>query len=273
MASRREAPPPPVRGVPHAAAAAPRYALLAQDLLRGIGAGDYPVGSLLPTEAELCRRYGVSRITARAALSELQSRGLVSRRAGVGTRVEQSQPEVRFVHVSDSVESLLQFTADSRFTLVGKRARDADAALADELQCEPGLRLIEVTGLRSKAGAPLCLTRLYLPAAFAGVAGHLDGHRGSVMLLLERMFGVHLAEMRQVIEAAHLRAADARLLAARPREAALVTRRWHLGEGGRLLLAAVSLYPHQRYSYALRMRRQHGRPGVAANSALATPLS
>ena len=76
------------------------------------------------------------------------------------------------------------------------------------------------------------------------------------MLLLERMFGVHLAEMRQVIEAAHLRAGEAKLLAAKPREAALVTRRWHLGEGGRLMIASVSLYPHRRYSYALRMRRQ-----------------
>jgi DNA-binding GntR family transcriptional regulator len=236
---------------------APQYALLAQALLRGIGAGEYPVGSLLPTEAALCRQFSVSRITARAALRELQVRGMVSRRAGIGTRVEQAQAEERFVHVSDSVEALLQFTAETRFRIVSSRALVADAHLADELQCGAGQQLFEVVGLRTRERKPaLCLTRLYFPSVFAAVSERLEGHRGSVMLLLEQMFGVHLAEMRQVIEAASLRAAEARLLAATPREAALVTRRWHLGEGGRLLIASVSLYPHRRYSYALRMRRQ-----------------
>ncbi|MBL8381851.1 MAG: GntR family transcriptional regulator [Burkholderiales bacterium] len=239
-------------------AGAPRYAVLARDLLRGIGEGSYPVGSLLPTEAELCRRYAVSRITARAALRELQARGLVSRRAGVGTRVEQATAEERFVHVSDSVEALLQFTEDTRFRLVSQRALVADAPLAAALQCAEGRELVEAVGLRERAqGTALCLARLYFPADLGGVVARLDGHRGSVMLLLERLFGVRLAEMRQVIEAAPLRAADARLLAARPREAALVTRRWHLGDGARLLIASVSLYPHRRYSYELRMRRQH----------------
>lgn len=249
--------------MPRQAAAAPlqgggpQYALLAQALLRGIGAGDFPVGSLLPTEAELCRQYSVSRITARAALRELQVRGMVSRRAGIGTRVEQALAEERFVHVSDSVEDLLQFTAETRFRLVSGRLLAADAALAAELQCGVGQQLFEAVGLRTRErSTALCLTRLYFPSLFAAVGERLEGHRGSVMLLLEQMFGVHLAEMRQVIEAAHLRAGDARLLGAKPREAALVTRRWHLGEGGRLLIASVSLYPHRRYSYALRMRRQ-----------------
>lgn len=76
------------------------------------------------------------------------------------------------------------------------------------------------------------------------------------MLLMERLFGVRLTEMRQVIEAATLSAGDARALGARPREAALVTRRWHLGPEGRLFIASVSLYPHDRYSYALTMRRE-----------------
>ena len=236
---------------------APQYALLAQELLRGIGAGSFPVGSLLPTEAELCRRYLISRITARAALRELQARGMVSRRAGIGTRVERAAAEERFVHVSDSVEAMLQFTAGTRFRMVSGQALAADAQLAEELQCAQGQQLFAATGVRAHERKPaLCLTRLYFPSVFSAVAQRLDGHRGSVMLLLEEMFGVHLAEMRQVIEATHLRAGEARLLSAKPREAALVTRRWHLGEGARLLIASVSLYPHRRYSYALRMRRQ-----------------
>jgi len=239
----------------------PQYTQLAQALLRGIDSGDYPIGSLLPTEAELCRRYAVSRITARAAVRELQSRGLVSRHPGIGTRVESVQTKVEFVHVSDSLEAILQTAGATRFKILRHGPVAVDAALAAELHCPEGQSLLLAEGLRTREDAPpLCLTRLYFPVIYSQVMERLEGHQGSVMLLLEAMFGVRLTEMRQTIEAANLRAAEARELQARPREAALVTRRWHLGDNGRLFMMGVSLYPHERYSYALRMRRQNKLP-------------
>src|SRR3954454_23191489 len=65
-----------------------RYAQVARDLTEGIADGRFPVGSLLPTELELCEHYGASRHTVRAAIRELQELGFVSRRKKVGTRVE-----------------------------------------------------------------------------------------------------------------------------------------------------------------------------------------
>jgi DNA-binding GntR family transcriptional regulator len=44
-------------------------------------------GSLLPSEREMARDYGINRLTARAALDELERRHLVSRRQGRGTFV------------------------------------------------------------------------------------------------------------------------------------------------------------------------------------------
>lgn len=236
---------------------ATQYSRLAAELRRGIGDGRYPVGSLLPTEAELCRRYSISRITARAALAELQLRGLISRRPGVGTRVERADAQERFVHVSDSIESMLQFTHETRFKRVSAETLRADAGLAESLQCPPGQAFLAVEGLRGRERhQPLCLTTLYIPEVYAALGARIDGHRGSIVLLMEKMFDVRLVELRQVIEAASLRSAQARLLGAKRGEAALVTRRWHLAENARLLLASVSIYPHQRYSYALRMQRR-----------------
>lgn len=243
---------------PLARGSTPQYTLLAQELLRGIEEGEYPVGSLLPTEAQLCQTYAVSRITARAAVRELQSRGLVSRRAGIGTRVESRQTKVEFVHISDSLESILQTAQETRLKLLRHSQVVADAALAEQLHCAQGQTFIVAEGLRTRVKAPaLCHATLYFPMVYAQVLEHIDGHQGSVMLLLERLFGVRLAEMRQTIEATNLGIAMARVLDARPREAALVTRRWQLDENGRLCMMGVSLYPHERYSYALRMRRQH----------------
>jgi DNA-binding GntR family transcriptional regulator len=49
--------------------------------------GAVPPGARLPTEAELCDRYGVSRITVRAALRSLQDAGYISTRQGKGSTV------------------------------------------------------------------------------------------------------------------------------------------------------------------------------------------
>ena len=52
-----------------------------------IVAGEMPVGSNLPTDAEMMDRFGVSRTVLREALKTLEAKGLVEARAKVGTRV------------------------------------------------------------------------------------------------------------------------------------------------------------------------------------------
>jgi DNA-binding FadR family transcriptional regulator len=54
---------------------------------RAIVAGEMPVGSSLPNDAEMMDRFGVSRTVLREALKTLEAKGLVEARAKVGTRV------------------------------------------------------------------------------------------------------------------------------------------------------------------------------------------
>ena len=54
---------------------------------RAIVAGEMPVGSSLPNDAEMVDRFGVSRTVLREALKTLEAKGLVEARAKVGTRV------------------------------------------------------------------------------------------------------------------------------------------------------------------------------------------
>lgn len=54
----------------------------------GVASGAFPVGSVLPGDAEMIDRYGVSRTVLREALKTLEAKGLVEARAKVGTRVQ-----------------------------------------------------------------------------------------------------------------------------------------------------------------------------------------
>lgn len=56
-------------------------------IARRIVAGEMPPGATLPTEAELCQAYGVSRTTVREALKRLQGKGLVAGTTRAGTSV------------------------------------------------------------------------------------------------------------------------------------------------------------------------------------------
>ncbi|GAA4096578.1 GntR family transcriptional regulator [Actinomadura miaoliensis] len=70
----------------------PRYLNIAADLRRQIENGDYTRGDLLPSEAQIRERYGVSRYTARCALIALQDAGLVTCVHGKGRYVRQDVP-------------------------------------------------------------------------------------------------------------------------------------------------------------------------------------
>ncbi|PYQ51640.1 MAG: GntR family transcriptional regulator [Acidobacteria bacterium] len=65
----------------------PKYRHVYRTLEGGIQAGRWKEGDRLPSEAELVRQFGASRITVGRAVRDLQQAGLVERRAGSGTFV------------------------------------------------------------------------------------------------------------------------------------------------------------------------------------------
>jgi GntR family transcriptional regulator, arabinose operon transcriptional repressor len=67
--------------------ATPKYQQVYRALEREIQAGRWKEGDRLPSEADLVRQYGASRITVGRAVRDLQRAGLVQRRAGSGTFV------------------------------------------------------------------------------------------------------------------------------------------------------------------------------------------
>jgi len=67
-----------------------KYRQIFERLQEDICSGHYKPGNRLPSEAELVRRFGASRMTVFRAMRELQSLGLVTRRVGSGTFVSAS---------------------------------------------------------------------------------------------------------------------------------------------------------------------------------------
>lgn len=62
--------------------AVPLYKQIVHDLVSRIESGVYSEGDKLPTETELMEEYGVSRITVRSAIKELEDADIVERTRG-----------------------------------------------------------------------------------------------------------------------------------------------------------------------------------------------
>src|SRR5947209_1441684 len=85
----------------------PMYYQIQSQLLQMIQSGKLHPGDSLPSEDELRRACGVSRMTARHALQALENQGFASRHKGQGSFVSQPRVEKDIMHLAG-------FTAEMR---------------------------------------------------------------------------------------------------------------------------------------------------------------
>ncbi|XOK63673.1 PLP-dependent aminotransferase family protein [Paenibacillus elgii] len=76
----------------------PLYQQIADDIERRISYGEFPPGSLLPSERKLAEQLGVNRSTVILAYAELRALGIVESRTGSGTRVSKYKWEATPKH-------------------------------------------------------------------------------------------------------------------------------------------------------------------------------
>jgi len=242
------------------AANQPRYLQLAQTLLNEIESGQYPVGSQLPTEFELCEQFGVSRATAREAVKRLVQMGLVVRQPRVGTTVRARSAGQAYRQSTTEVGDLLQYAADTTLVIEARETVQIDASQAEMLEGSPGETWLHLKGRRHAPGQPkpICTTELWLHPAFRSIQG-IDGPlKLAVHAAIEQQFGEVITEVEQEIRAVALGRADAQALDAPSKSPALWVCRKYRNRLGRLAELAISTHPADRFSYSTVLRREWG---------------
>jgi GntR family transcriptional regulator len=247
-----------------------RYAQVARDLAEGIATGRYPIGSLLPTEFELCDRYRVSRHTMRAAIRELQELGLVSRRKKVGTRVEAASPSSGYRQSLASIEDLIQFGAAHRRVVREIEDIVADRALAKELGCPPGTRWLRISSLRMKGegdAAPIGWTDVYVNAAYSGLREIVrDSPAVLISTLIESHYGRRIAEIRQDIQATLVAAKLAAELGMEAGSPVLRIIRHYVDAAGHAFEISITIHPADRFTFSILLRRERDRNWASAEA-------
>ncbi len=174
------------------------YKTIRDDLLRGIENGSLRPDQALPSERELCQRYGTSRMTARHAVAELESLGSVYRIQGKGTFVSGQKLIQPLMQVSGFTEDMAKRgkKAGSRLLFAGEKK--ADAAIARGLRIAPGEPYILIRRLRLADGVPMAIENTALNASLC--RGILDTALTISLIFLYTGVGVSLGENKEVFQ-------------------------------------------------------------------------
>ncbi len=240
-----------------------RFATIAHDLRERIALGEFGDLGAVDSESELCTRYAVSRPTARRALEQLRSEGLVDSRHGAGWFVTGAAFHQRlaigtFRHAASAVTQAGKII-ERRVVEFGFRS--APAALAATVGVDKGAPLLHVRSVRMVEGEGLDVVREWVPAAFGGSVSRDDAVQPGIWQALGRD-GHRVATVRQMITAGLASKSDAALLGISPGAPVLLVRRLARRADG--IPLALSDHRYAAHRFALEVDFNSG-PAAAGS--------
>ena len=195
------------------AAFSPLYRQVKSLITEDLRAGVWKPGEMIPSEAELASRHGVSQGTVRRAIEELASENLLIRQQGRGTFVAthlSPRSQFRFLRLRRDDQAPLVPASE---VLECKRIR-APIDVARQLQIRVGETVVFVRRLLRVDQAPAVLEDIWLPGArFKGLsAERLAAYHGPLYGLFESEFGTRMIRATEAVRAVEASADVARIL-------------------------------------------------------------
>ena len=243
----------------------PRYRTIEQALRERIAT--LRPGDALPSDADLCAEFNVSRMTARSAMHRLSEEGLVVRVPGRGSFVAEPPAHRRADRLISFSSEMTRRGRMPTSTIVEREIRPADRRAATELGVREGEPTVLLRRVRCADDQPIALeTTLLIGATSAAVMAADLRHDSLHTVLLAA--GWSLRRGTATVGAAPATADDARLLGVSRGDPMLVERRVIVDAQGRPVEATESRYPADRYAIDVRFDVEDAGP---ASPAAVTP--
>ncbi len=188
----------------------PLYRQLAEILMEGIRAGDYPPGARIPSEPQLARDYGIGRPTVRQAIDVLVRRRLLSRRRGSGTYVRTEEQEIDLFSLAGTSSAFHKkgIAVDVQLLQKTKRVNVGD----DAENPFAGGAAFFLSRLNRVDGAPVLLEEIYLhPVLFKGI-DRMDLAGQPLSQVVESSFYMRPVGGRQTFRISYLESKKAALM-------------------------------------------------------------
>lgn len=190
----------------------PIYLQLSERLRADVVAGRYQPNDVIPSELELSRRHGISRMTARAVVTELVNEGLLHRVQGKGTFVVEPKIPARSLAYRGIREQLESMGFATKTKLVDFRTEAANHQLATVFGVAVGEPLVFAKRLRLVDDKPISLHLSYVPEALAPTLGPDRLEDEQLCVILARDFALAAETVSETLESTLASTAEAELL-------------------------------------------------------------
>jgi GntR family transcriptional regulator len=174
--------------------------------------GTWAEGAQIPNEDRLSRMLGVSRITVRHALRNLEEAGLLRREHGRGTFVRSARVIAGVRGLTSFTQEMANLGLEAGSRLLELTEIPASAEVASALEVKAGTPAIRLRRLRLGNNAPIGIQTVHMPAARVPGFAQIEDPGGSLYETLRARYGIVPREAREVYRVGTVADGDAALL-------------------------------------------------------------
>lgn len=233
-----------------------KYKQIKEDLKKKIATGEWEPGDRVPSEAQLCKQYSVSRITVSRAIHDLVESGHLSRIQGKGTFVRDAVIQEGILRLTGFAERMKDKGLSLKTRLIAKEIVPVPPMMARYFGLEASAKAILLKRLRIVEGRPFCLSISYLmPEIFYWVLAE-DMETESLYDLLEEKYEIRLGEATQTVQIAYLSEEEAALMDQSEEAPFLKLSLFASLADGQPAQFEESFYVGDRYVYEMHLNRE-----------------
>lgn len=235
----------------------PLYSQIRELLRQRIMDGTYCAHAQMPSESEMMRTFGVSRITVRQALGDLQKEGLIFKIHGKGTFVSKPKAFQNVTRLQGFGEAMATMGYETFSKILSYRTLTDHKGVTHKLALAEHDPVVEIRRLRYLNREPISLDVSYLPAAIGDRLMQEDLATRDIFAILENDYGQTLTHAELSIQAILADESTARLLTLEEGAPLLYIERLTHGLDGRPLDYEHLYYRGDAFQYRLRIEGTH----------------
>lgn len=173
-------------------------------------------GERLPSERDMCERWGLNRSTLRTTIAKLTAEGVLISRRGSGTMVRPPRFTRDLQDLRSFSETVRIQNRRQSVKLLSFSKAECDKHLAKQFDLMLGDYLYKLVRLRCVDGAPLLIETAYLEEALFPGLLDFDMERNSLFAVLEAGYGVELTNGEEQVSVTYASEEEAELLEVQP---------------------------------------------------------
>jgi DNA-binding GntR family transcriptional regulator len=231
------------------------YLQLYTILRKKIESGEWPIGTQIPTEEELCTLFNVSRATVRTSVLELVRQGYLMRQQGKGTFVYRNIISDGIAMMTSLKELMFESTPDVTTSVLARTVMMPVDGLDGKLDISPDKHIIYIKRLRLLDNDPFLLQETYVPYHICPLLLEDDIAQNSLFDIFEKNYGIKIIRAKNYMDLAYLDFNEGRLLNALEGSAAVLLEQYFYS-GDTLIMYTRSIKKPEHLHFVIELERK-----------------